>query len=224
MIKDYSRLAEIVSLAEESEVTVDVGCDHGFVTEYLLRNNIAKKVIATDISEKCLNKTKQLLQKMNLSTRAEFVVTDGLIGINSSDIDQIIIAGMGGSTIIKILNEMPLNCQKARLILQPMNDIRELRVVLNKLGFKIQRDKVIADGKKFYHIMTAINDVQKLTDIQIDCGVNTEDYRSDDYQAWLDFTIKKLKNISKNMPNDNPRKKKFLKGIAELSSLKMKGE
>ena len=220
MIRDYSRLAEIVSLAERSKVTVDVGCDHGFVTEYLLRNQIADKVIATDISEKCLAKTKKLLEKKELSSKANFLQCDGLSQVHDKDIDQIIIAGMGGGTIVSILDNMSEDCKSARLILQPMNELRDVRLALCRLGYKITRDLIVRDEDKYYHILVASIGTQELTETQIYCGAVAADYASQDYQDWLAYTIQSMQNIVKDMPENNERRAKFLRAIDILKSVK----
>ena len=223
MIKNSSRLQSIFDLLSFSDVTVDVGCDHGFVSQYLLSNNIAKNVIATDISNKCLDKTRELLTQNNLSHRATFVATDGLCGINHPNIDQIIIAGMGGSTIMHILEHIPSSCKSARLILQPMNNIMNLRIFLAKIGYTFERDMVITDDGRFYHLMVVVPGKCTLTETQIHCGAVPSDYHTGNYLEWLKHTIHKMQDIVEYMPTANPRRLKFMRGIYILSNI-LKGE
>ena len=223
MIKNSSRLQCIFDLLKFSDVTVDVGCDHGFVTHYLLSQNIAKNVIATDISNKCLDKTRELIDSHNLSHRATFVATDGLCGINNPNIDQIVIAGMGGSTIMHILEHMPECCKSARLILQPMNNIMNLRIFLAKIGYTFERDLITIDDGRFYHFMVVTPGKCTLSETQIHCGAVASDYNQPDYIQWLKHTIHKMQDIVEYMPNANPRRLKFMRGIYILSNI-LKGE
>lgn len=223
MIKNSSRLQCIFDLLKYSDVTVDVGCDHGFVTLHLLSQNIAKNVIATDISQKCLDKTQELITEKNLTHRATFVATDGLCGINNPNIDQIVIAGMGGSTIIHILEHMPASCKKARLILQPMNNIMNLRTFLAKMGYTFERDMIVNDDGRFYHVMVVVSGKCNLDETQVYCGAVPSDYTSNDYIEWLKHTIHKMQDIVEDMPSANPRRLKFMRGIYILGNI-LKGE
>lgn len=223
MINISTRLQSLVDILQYSEVTVDVGCDHGFVTLYVLKNNIAKHVVATDISDKCLDKTRALISQHSLDNRATFVATDGLCDIHTAGIDQIIIAGMGGSTIMHIIEHMPKSCKSARLILQPMNNIMNLRVFLAKSGYTFERDMIVQDDGRFYHIMSLVPGKCTLDELAIHCGAVVSDYTTTDYQAWLKHTIHKMQDIVDSMPTANPRRLKFMRGIYNLNSI-LKGD
>ena len=47
-------------------VVADIATDHGYLAELLSRNNKISKVIASDISQNCLDKTNELVQRYNL--------------------------------------------------------------------------------------------------------------------------------------------------------------
>ena len=95
------RLEKIFSIIPECEVFADIGCDHGYMAEAMLTRDKAKKVIIADISEKCLQKAKDLLYPYIKSGRAISVVANGFIGLPNSDVA--LIAGMGGEEICAIL-------------------------------------------------------------------------------------------------------------------------
>lgn len=223
MIKNSLRLQSLVSLLQFSEVTVDVGCDHGFVTLHILQNNIAKHVVATDISAKCLDKTRELVAQHSLDHRTTFVATDGLCNINTPGIDQIVIAGMGGSTIMHILEHMPKSCKSARLILQPMNNIMNLRLFLAQIGYKFERDMITQEDGRYYHLMSVVPGKCTLDETQMHCGAVPSDYDTPDYHAWLNHTIAKMQDIVDSMPIANPRRLKFMRGIYILNNV-LKGD
>lgn len=118
-----NRLSFIEKLVGYSPLVIDIGSDHGKLACSLLLNNIAEKVIITDISQKSLNKAVKLINKFGLSGRAKFYCADGFNGI-TEDIHTAVIAGMGGMEIIGILEKMPPNVKK--LILQPMKNADKL--------------------------------------------------------------------------------------------------
>lgn len=199
------RLSALLRHLDFCDITADVGCDHGKLSLFVLKEGISKHVVCTDISAKCLQKTQNLLNKANLSQCATFIECDGLSGAKNIKIDQIVIAGMGGLNITHILTELPQDMQNAKLVLQPMNNITQVRMALNKLGKKIIRDEIVFDKNKYYHIIVAISGKQKLTLNQIRCGAITEDYRSADYQRWLNYKINKVRTIVSGVSPDNPR-------------------
>ena len=223
MIKNSLRLQNIAKLLNFSDVTVDVGCDHGFVTLHILQNNIAKHVVATDISAKCLDKTRALVTEAGLSHRATFIATDGLIDVDKPNIDQIVIAGMGGSTIMHILQHMHKSCKSARLILQPMNNIMNLRLFLSKMGYAFEHDMIVAEDARYYHIMVVYPGKSTLDETQLHCGAVPSDYTSPDYISWCQHTIAKLQDILQSLPSANPRRLKFMRGVHLLSSI-IKGD
>ena len=61
------RLEKICEIMPQVDTVVDVGCDHGYLEELIFKTGKAKFVIATDISEKSLEKTKIRAKKLNLS-------------------------------------------------------------------------------------------------------------------------------------------------------------
>lgn len=199
-----ARLNAIVCQLRPSDLTADVGCDHGLLSLFVLKSDLAKRVLCTDISAKCLQKTKNLLSRAKLENRAKFLVCDGLLGVEDP-VDQIVIAGMGGQTICNILENLPQHLKHARLVLQPMNNPTFVRKTLNKLGKRLTRDEIVFDKNKYYHILCAEEGKQVLSQHQIRCGAITEDYRSADYQKWLGLKIAKVTKILEGIDPQNPR-------------------
>jgi len=164
-----NRLACIVSLVAKDSVVMDVGCDHGLVAKYLLENNICKKCISTDISEKSL-------AKLNITdSRLSKRVGDGLKVLSEADgVDTIIIAGMGGNTICQILNDDTFG---ADLILAPQSQTKKLRQKLLDKGYQIVVDYCLKDDK-YYTLIKAkyIGKIMCLDKKQLEYGIN---YRED---------------------------------------------
>lgn len=215
-----ARLSALLRHLVPCNTTADVGCDHGLVSLYILDANISNNVVCIDISPKCLQKTQNLLQKTKLQDKAVFLQSDGLHGTEEILIDQVVIAGMGGINISNILKAMPKSSDNARLILQPMNNITMVRKTLNNLNKAIIRDEIIFDKNKYYHIIVAQNGKQKLTKQQVRCGAVTEDYRSADYQKWLDLKIKKVESIINGIPKDNEKYPEFIEYLNDLKKCK----
>lgn len=211
-----ARLNAIAGHLRPSAVTADVGCDHGYLSLFVLTSNIANKVVCIDISPKCLQKTKDLLTRTNKVDGAEFLVSDGLKDV-TQHVDQVIIAGMGGRNICDILENAPKHLLSAYFVLQPMNNITYVRRTLNQLGMCITHDEIVFDKNKYYHIICAQRGKQVLTLNQIRCGAVVEDYRSADYQRWLQLKIAKVSNILEHINSDSLR---YIEMTEYLQSLK----
>ena len=97
MLKTDKRLRAAADWVEPCDIIADIGCDHGRLGAMLLLENRAKHLIASDISEKSLQKAKHCLQRHGLTGRAEFTVADGLEALDQK-VDTVCILGMGGET------------------------------------------------------------------------------------------------------------------------------
>ena len=45
------RLKTVASFINQDDKVVDIGCDHAYLSIYLIKNKFCKKVIASDINE-----------------------------------------------------------------------------------------------------------------------------------------------------------------------------
>lgn len=145
------RISTLCSLLVPSETFADVGCDHGYCTEYMLKNGLCRKAIFSDISKGSLQKAQTLLSDYVQSGVAIPVLGDGFYGV-PSDIDQVLIAGMGGAEMTSIMQDRTHGFIPKRFVLQPMHDTERLRAYLLHSGAKLLRDYTFYDGK-FYDVL-----------------------------------------------------------------------
>lgn len=149
------RLLTIASLVDDGVKVFDVGCDHGLLSSYLALHN--HEVVATDISLDSVSKTKANFKKYGV--KAIVYQKDGLEGLDINHNDTIIIAGMGTSTILKILKNHAL---PDTLIIQSNNNHDILRKEICKLGYYMDIEKIYKDkylyviikfrkGRRKYH-------------------------------------------------------------------------
>ena len=99
------RLKKICNLVDENSIVADIGTDHGIIPIELSKNNMSKKIIATDISKSCLEKLEQKLIYNSNIVNIETRVSDGLDCFDEFEVDTIIISGMGGILIKEILEK-----------------------------------------------------------------------------------------------------------------------
>lgn len=145
-----NRLETLFSLAGEGETFLDVGCDHGLVSEKALKSGKFKRVIITDISAKSLQKAVKLLKPYG--DRVTALVADGFTGINENA-SVAFIAGMGGEEITKILSSG--NTLPNKMVLSPQGHSDKVRVALVNLGYEIIRDFTLFSANKYYDAILA---------------------------------------------------------------------
>ncbi len=151
-----SRLKIIAGLVSGNARVADIGTDHGYLAVYLAENKIAQRVIACDINEKPLKNAEKAVALSEAREKIELRLCDGLSGINPSEIDTAIIAGMGAEVIIGILSRASwIKNDKYTLILQPMTSPELLREYLHKNGFEIISETALEDSNRLYSVIQA---------------------------------------------------------------------
>ena len=140
------RLGAVCSLIESAETVADVGCDHGLVAKYCIENALCKQMIAADISERCLDKARAILEPFE---NVEYMCCDGI----RFECDEAIIAGMGGLLISEILRKA--SRLPKTLVLCPHRNPDSVRRTLVDLGYIIERDGICKERNKFYFVMRA---------------------------------------------------------------------
>jgi len=151
-----NRLECIVSMVEKCMIAADIGTDHGYVAEMLLKEGICHKVIATDLNKGPLKRAMEHLSRSNLTERCDFRLGSGLKVLKEGEADAIIIAGMGGDMISNILETSKDLALKAdQLILQPMTAVETLRRYLAENGFAIIDEKIAKEYHHYYFIIKA---------------------------------------------------------------------
>ena len=157
----------------QGNVLADIGCDHGKVTVCALIEGKVKKAIACDISQKSLDKAVDLAKTYGLEN-IEFRCGDGLKPISNSEVDCVVIAGMGGKEIMSILSVIPQRIE--RFVLVAHKNTIELRQFLANKNLYIDKDHVVEQGGKFYNVIVAIAHSQRnneLSEKQLYLGKNT---------------------------------------------------
>ena len=206
------RLKAIFLSIGSCETLADIGTDHGLLCLSALDSGIAKRVIATDISDKSLQKAVNLLSEHGYSQKASFRVGDGLSVLKSDEADVITVSGMGGREICKMIESA--NGFTAKFVLSPQSDVQLVRKTLIENGFKILDDQIVLSLGKFYDIITVERGLDSYTDFELEYGKIELRAKSEDYLVWLDKEIEKSINLS------SKAKEKFELRAKDLLSIK----
>ena len=212
-----NRLKRITDFIPSDSYILDVGCDHALLDIYLALNRNNVKLIASDINENPLKIAKENIKKHNLEDKIKLEKADGVSKIND-EVDIVVIAGMGTSTINDIINndlEKLKNVKK--IIISSHTSSFELRENMNKKGFKIIDEVVVFDKGKYYEIIVYSNGYERLSKLDMEYGPIISKRKDEITKAYFNERYLKLIEIYKKIPNGNEKLKDDLnKKIKEI--------
>jgi len=145
------RLQQIADYVAPGSTVVDVGTDHAYIPIWLLQRGFCKTAYATDIRPGPLKNAADDADRAGVSDQLTLLLCDGLADCSSDAVDTIIIAGMGGETIIGILAAAPWAKEK-HIILQPQTKFAELKSFLSENGLFIQDAALAYDAGRIYRV------------------------------------------------------------------------
>ena len=148
------RLQAIAEQVPQGAHFADVGTDHGYLPVWLLCSGRIDRAIAADLREGPLDRARETAQRYGVAEKISFRLCNGLSAIRPEEADTIAIAGMGGETIISILEAAPWTKEETLLLLQPMTGCAELRLWLQEHGYQITRENIASEGKRLYSILS----------------------------------------------------------------------
>lgn len=192
-MKLSQRLLTIASFVKEGALVADIGADHGLLSIYLVENKHVKKVFAVE------NKVGPfLILEKNTKDYPEITcsLSDGISQI-PSEIDTLVIAGMGGILISDILIKNKEKLQNiGNIIIDAHRDLELVRKTLNDLGYEFEKE-VLVKEHVFYNVMSTHRGEKKLSSKELEFGYQIQkDPLFKEYQASLLDRLEK--NYSKN--------------------------
>lgn len=157
MIKLSDRLQSIADFIEPGESVADIGTDHGFLPIALWERGTSPHVILSDINSGPLEKARANIEKHYPDKDFDVRIGSGIQTIRPAEVDNIVIAGMGGLLIAEILGDDLTKSKSFRkLILQPRNDQDKLRQWLLENGFSITDEILVRERKYLCEIILAV--------------------------------------------------------------------
>ena len=151
-----ARLSLCAEFVREGSRVADIGTDHAYLPVHLILSGKIPSAIAADIGSEPLKSGTETVVKFSLEDKISLRLSDGLQSINPDEVDDIVIAGMGGETIIGILERAEwIKDSRLRLILQPMTKAHLVVDYLCREGFRIDMQKTCEAADKVYTVMTA---------------------------------------------------------------------
>ena len=148
------RMQALTDMVTPGTAIADVGCDHGFVSVYLVQKGICPRAIAMDVRSGPLARAEEHIRAYGLTEQIETRLSDGLQQLRPGDATGMLCAGMGGRLMERILTEGRTVARGLEeLILQPQSELPEFRRFLMAEGYLLEEENIIYEEGKYYFLM-----------------------------------------------------------------------
>ena len=217
-----TRLCSAVPYIKRGDRIIDVGTDHAYLPIYLVSEGIASRALACDINQGPIDSARANIHEAGLEGRIDTLKTDGLLGTESFCPDDILIFGMGGDLIVKILTEAPwVKNESIGLILQPMSRVSTLRQWLCENGFLITGETLSFEDKYYQTVAARYTGMtEQYTETELAVGRLNIASRPPHFEGFLRHEIKVLDKIlagkSKSENADTAAEERLKEQLEEL--------
>ena len=148
----------MANLVTPGKRLADIGTDHGYVPIWLYEQGRIPSALAMDLREGPLQRAKEHIRMHGLDEKIKTRLSDGLEKLLPGEADSIVIAGMGGMLVVKILTQGQAVLDSVQeLILQPQSDLDAVREYLHRTGFVIVQEEMVFEEGKYYPMMKAVH-------------------------------------------------------------------
>ena len=199
-MKISNRLKAISEFINSEDKLIDIGCDHALLDIYLKQTYENINIISSDISEGAIKIAKKNIDKYGYTDSIDLRLGDGLSVVDSSEINTILISGMGYYNIIKILSNSDKMVNVNKIVIQSNTDIVKLRKSVIKLGFKIQREKLVLDNDIIYTIIEFVKGEEKYNYNQIYFGPRLLENKDELFREYYSKKLLKYENLLLQLP------------------------
>ena len=150
------RLAALAAFVPQGVRLADIGTDHAYLAIELVQDNVIVSAIAGDVHAGPYKAAREHVEALGLEQRVSVRLGNGMSVLSPGEVEIIVIAGMGGQTIIEILNNNPeVTRTVKRLILQPMVATASVRHWLEDNGWYLVNERLVEDEGRLYEIVVA---------------------------------------------------------------------
>lgn len=192
MLNLKPRLKTAADMVRNGSRIADIGTDHAYLPTALILDGKIPSAIAADLRKGPLENAETTVRNYSIADKVQLRLSNGLNFVMPDEVDDIVIAGMGGILIAEILLAAPwVKDRNKRLILQPQSHSEDLRKYLFDNGFEIIEEKACFEDGKVYIAMCAeyTGEFKEHSPAQILLG----DFINRTDEASMAFKEKKLK-------------------------------
>lgn len=221
------RLLAVAGLVTPGLRLADVGTDHGYIPLWLTEQGVIPGAIAMDVNQGPLERARENIRNHGLEEKIETRPSDGVAALRPGEAESVVIAGMGGCLMIKILEEGAEVLQTVKeLVLQPQSDIDQVRRYLYAAGYQITKEKMILEDGKYYPMMHVVHGIEEqLSDIEYLYGPCLLKKKDACLKTYLEKEGRTLKQIKEGLAKrGTPKAEERMEEIDEKLELLKKAK
>lgn len=198
-MKLSKRLKTISDLLTDNINVIDVGCDHALLDIYLFNNKKNINIIASDIKEGPLEQAKKNIEKYGCKN-IKVKLGSGIDTIEKNT-DTIVIAGMGGDTVIEILDKGKEKLANIKsMVISPQSEWIKTRIFVTSLGFYINDEVIIEEKGKYYLIIRFVKGNRNYSKKELEYGPILLKNKSKEFIEYYDLLLEDKIKILKKIP------------------------
>lgn len=196
----------------------DVGTDHGYIPIVLVQEGRIPSALAMDVNQGPLKRAEEHIKEYQLDSYIHIRLSDGVQNLQPGEADSVLIAGMGGALVIKILQEGKDVLKTVKeLILQPQSEIANVRHYLEDTGYCIvEEDMVLEDGKYYPVIKAELGNMHYKREIEYIYGKKLLDRKHPVLKDYLEKKQVQCEKIIEKLKQDGKKEERIQKRICEI--------
>lgn len=221
-----TRLKMVAKFLSEGTFFADIGSDHAYLPCYVCTKDKTAMAIAGEVNKGPFESAKKNVASQNLTTKIEVCLGNGLEVIQNKKVNEVVIAGMGGSLIRDILEAGKDNLVNVqRIIAQPNIGAPIVRKWLVDNKYKIVAEEIVAENGHVYEIIVAdkatVNNFNHLSEKELLFGPYLLAEKSNEfYQKWQHELVSLEKIITQIKQASNVAERKLFRFEQELAWIK----
>ncbi|MCA9652434.1 MAG: SAM-dependent methyltransferase [Myxococcales bacterium] len=187
LIRLSPRLRAVAELVPAGTAVADVGTDHAQLLAWLRRHGRITRGVGIDVVEGPLRQAERTLSEARVQG-VELRHGDGLRPLRAGEVEVVVLAGMGGARMIRLLDAAPEVVEGLRrLVLQPNTDWVAMRRWVMEHG-RLQDERMVEDRGKFYVVLgvePGAPEATRWSEDELVLGPRLRRERPDPFVAWL---------------------------------------
>lgn len=145
------RLEALLPLMGQVECLADVGTDHALLPAHAVLRGVCQRAVAVDFREEPLRRASETLLRLGVNDKVALVRGDGLAALEHTSFEVVVLAGLGGRTLLSWCRAAPEVIGRAkRLIVQPNRNLEEIRAWAYSSGLWLVDENICREGERFF--------------------------------------------------------------------------
>lgn len=218
MFKLSKRLETVAQMVVNSNTAADIGADHGYLICELIQKGIIKKGFAVENKKGPYTHLYDTIKSCCLEDKVIPYLGDGILPL-TSNVDTLVLAGMGSDNIVKILTSRPSYVMHVPYIVcDSHTNLYALRLKMQQLGYVIDDEQIVYEANIFYEIIRFKKGSSNLDELSLKYGPILMKQKSDTFKQKYHNRITRINELLA-LKLDDTRKNELENELAEINKV-----